>query len=54
LLLGPYLSSEQMPNGGWTETVSSETVRVAEITTFIDAAMSVAHEPRTAQAARSL
>jgi hypothetical protein len=43
-----------MPHGGWTETVSSEAVDLAETTRFVDAAMTVACEPRKAQTARSM
>ena len=53
LQLGPYLSREQMPQGGWTETVSSEAVDLAEVTTFIDAAIAVARGPTNTQPARS-
>ncbi len=38
LQLGPYLSREEMPQGGWTETVSAADIEMPEIVEIIEAA----------------
>jgi hypothetical protein len=37
---GPFMNAEEMPQGGWTETISADAVELADLVAFIDAAIS--------------
>jgi len=42
LKLGPYLKRGQMPQGGWTETISADTIDASDIIDLIEQAASMA------------
>jgi hypothetical protein len=44
--VGPFMNAADMPQGGWTETISADAVAFTDLVAFIDAAISTYSGPR--------